>query len=59
MEEVLRESELCITNVLRCIKAGEAELKRARMTGATFMAPSLNASVTSIASLDEDEFHVV
>ena len=53
--EVLRECEHVINNVLRRIKAGEAELKRAKMTG-SLSATSLAASgsVASIGSYDDD-----
>ena len=52
--EVLRESEHIISNVLRRIKAGEGELKRAKMVGGL----SASVSVTSLGSADEDELNM-
>ena len=51
--EVLRESESVLSNVLRRLKAGETEMRRARITGGISAAPSL-ASLDSPGSQAEE-----
>lgn len=47
LPEVLRESEHLISNVLRRLKAGESELRRARMMGAGAVSSSQGQSLNS------------
>lgn len=53
--DVLRESEVCLTNVYRRIKAAEDSKKRDRMTNAGYKEGSIEGDSVSQRSLDAEE----